>query len=530
MRRLRKYSPLLLALVLCGAGSSDGGAPIDGPPPGITPASVTLSDVRALHQRAIAGVLPDAYRLHRQIDADGLHGTIDTVVFGSDVREDRTLGPMHTAEGLYHGRHWQQNATGEVVTLSNVHRRTNVDERVESNLTAGATLLGEVQTPVHAYVVRIDPPAGRLEYAFYDTQSGALDRTESVEAGARITSDYDAYALVGTKRIPWHVHRLNGKTGEETDIRILSADTSTPIAGSALAPPASVNPLSFPSSPSALPARILSDRIVVRTSINGRPVNLQLDSGSSGILIDKRVLDAVGVRSYGTRRAITAGLYTVQHATVPRIDIGAASLKDVNVESADFSEILDDHTVVAGLLGFDFLDGAVVKLDYASNAVSLIDPSTFAPPADATAVPIVLDDFVPAVSATIAGATAPHMVVDTGADRSMLFSQFVQAHPESMKDQGLGTLERETRASDLKFSGVGGRLAFRQLQLGPYAVAGVTFPSWLFITPEDAASFEYEDIDGLVGQDVLRYFDVYLDYAHERIYFVPNQRYRDRFS
>ena len=35
--------------------------------------------------------------------------------------------------------------------------------------------------------------------------------------------------------------------------------------------------------------------------------------------------------------------------------------------------------------------------------------------------------------------------------------------------------------------------------------------------------------DGLIGQNVLRYFDVYFDYSREKMYLVPNDRYRERF-
>ncbi|MBV9270442.1 MAG: hypothetical protein JO165_05065 [Candidatus Eremiobacteraeota bacterium] len=52
----------------------------------------------------------------------------------------------------------------------------------------------------------------------------------------------------------------------------------------------------------------------------------------------------------------------------------------------------------------------------------------------------------------------------------------------------------------------------------------------MFTVTHDAAAFESEDFDGLIGQDVLRNFDVYLDYAHLKVYLVPNDRYRQRWG
>jgi hypothetical protein len=34
----------------------------------------------------------------------------------------------------------------------------------------------------------------------------------------------------------------------------------------------------------------------------------------------------------------------------------------------------------------------------------------------------------------------------------------------------------------------------------------------------------------LIGQDVLRNFDLYLDYHHVTMYLVPNERYRTRWG
>ncbi len=61
---------------------------------------------------------------------------------------------------------------------------------------------------------------------------------------------------------------------------------------------------------------------------------------------------------------------------------------------------------------------------------------------------------------------------------------------------------------------------------------GVTlqFPRWLFYVTQKAQAFNQEDYDGLIGQDVLSNFDLYLDYHHATIYLVPNERYRTRWG
>lgn len=46
----------------------------------------------------------------------------------------------------------------------------------------------------------------------------------------------------------------------------------------------------------------------------------------------------------------------------------------------------------------------------------------------------------------------------------------------------------------------------------------------------DPSKFDLEDYDGLLGQNFLRYYDVYFDYPHGRILLAPNPRYNERFG
>lgn len=106
-------------------------------------------------------------------------------------------------------------------------------------------------------------------------------------------------------------------------------------------------------------------------------------------------------------------------------------MENVSAQTAPYAERSYGDIPIAGLLGYDFIAGAVIHVDYYHGTVEAIAPAAFTPPA--------------------------------GAKR-------------------------------------------------------------------DAAAFEGDDYDGLIGQDVLRNFDVYFDYAQTTIYLVPNQRYMQRWG
>jgi hypothetical protein len=57
------------------------------------------------------------------------------------------------------------------------------------------------------------------------------------------------------------------------------------------------------------------------------------------------------------------------------------------------------------------------------------------------------------------------------------------------------------------------------MALGDYRFGGVLmYVTWHVPAFERVLS----DSDGIIGHSLLQYFDLYLDYAHDRVYLVPN--------
>jgi hypothetical protein len=499
-------------------------------PDGIVPSTMTIELLRSERAHAAGPSLPPSFVEHWHLTQDGMDGTMIVAQRGNDERTDVVLNEqLRSADGVLQGREWQQNSNGEITYPQGFHRRGDISASALRTMTSGVKLLGILPGTPEMYVVRVDPPGGRLEYVYFDASTFLIDRIDEALDGSRQEFTYSDYRSAGGHLVPWHVHTLDVKTGVERDRTLTSIDLDA-VPDAALAIPAASSPLVLAHSPAALPAHILSDRIVLTVHIKGRAVNLLLDSGAGGITIDPGILDALKISRFGKSTGTMAGNYAMSHAIVPEIDLGDATLHNIAVDAIPFTMWGDEHTPIAGLIGFDFLDTAAYKIDYVNGTVTAMDDASFAPPAGAYEQTIALDDNVPVVSATIGATLGEHFVLDTGADRSALYSQFVHDHPQAATDQGLGTQLRDAFPFETAFSGVGGKVSYRPVQVAPFAFGGVSFRNWLFNATYDAASFEGEDYDGLIGQDVLRYFDVYLDYPHNRIYLVPNSRYTDRFG
>ena len=165
----------------------------------------------------------------------------------------------------------------------------------------------------------------------------------------------------------------------------------------------------------------------------------------------------------------------------------------------------DAHTKISGLLGFDFFAGATLRVDYDRGTVDAYSPGAYRAPDGWSALPITLDDKIPAVNARI-GPTTAHLRIDTGANRTILFTDFADRAGLSAADF----------ADTATFAGVGGTGRGRVVQLRSLEVATVALPDPdVEVSPQ---TFALEDADGLLGADLLHNVALWFDYRANAIH------------
>ena len=501
------------------------------------PSTLSLAQILQKHVRAVGvplGAIQTSLTVTSTVE-EGLAGSIRTVESGSDYRSDSTRGDLHTARGSLGGVAWRQNANGFVIMASKIHNEDAVNVQARARLDRGnldgATLLGTVSNPVSAYVVRIDPPGGRKEYLFYDTTSFYLVRTERMVEGQEIDTSYSDFRLTNGQERPWHIRSHDSKRRNISDFHVVSVTTGIAVTPAMLAiPTPAPSHLTLGASSAEIPTSFDSDRIIVHATLAHHAVNFLLDSGSSTVLLNSDVAHAVGLKIVGSMSETAGGRFSAGYATLPKLTLGSVVLRNLIVQTAPFEEVRADGSPIAGLLGFDALANGVVHIDYVKHRVELLDAGVFTPPAHARVLSISDGDEVPMMQADIAGALGTTFIMDTGADRSMLFRAFVRAHSSALMDHGLGRSIQMAWPASESIGGVGGLFSVGERQVSSLGIAGLSLPPWLFLVPVHAPGFEHEDFDGLIGQDVLRFFDVYLDYPHLKVYLVPNSRYLARFG
>jgi len=481
-------------------------AAYDDAPHNLIPTSSNLAHVRAEYRLAHSGgrtknaLLIEEWHLAQ----DGQTGTFRVYRLGRDYREITTLGPLVYEKGLHEGTQWQQNRNGITFTISGFHERDDISARSwESNDSRDVRLIGE-SVPFNAFVVEVDPPNGRHEWLYVDKRSGQIVRRDRIERNRRFITTYDDFKPFDREFLPNHVRTVDS-LGNERDQTLVSRSLDTTPDPSAVAiAPTRRTLVEFPVGLSSvrLPVRILNGLLVVRVAVNGRPFEFLLDSGAAGIVVDPIVTETLGLERYGA----TIGPFPETTAIVPALNVGLLRMHNVVARVVPIPFRADDRTRIAGLLGFDFFADMVMHVDLEHGIVEALHPSTFHAPAELVTVPIGLDDKQPAIRIKV-GPVAARVILDTGANRSILASSFTdRLDPAS---------ERATVPS-ARFRGLGGTGTAETAALKDLEIANVTLAEAIVdISPADLG---FEDIDGLIGTDIMRDFDWFFDYPANTVY------------
>ncbi len=503
---------LLAALVLCGAPVR---AALDDEPGGLIRSSSTLTHVRALYERAHphdpnrSVTVMESWRLVQ----DGTNGTFRVNRIGRDERTITQLGPLAYERGVLHGAHWEQNRNGIVFTYPGVHEQHDaIDDRALRDPAddRDVRLIGE-SVPLNAYVVEVNPAGGRHAWYFVDKRTGYVVRRERIERRRRYVTSYDDFHLVEGLPEASRVRQTDSLGNEREQTLITRAFDVTPDARDVEMPP-SRKLLDFPDKPTPvkLPVRFVNGLAVVRVAIGRSTYDFLLDSGAAGIVVDPAVVEQQNLERYGNRVGATLGAFPESSTIVPQIGVGTLKMRNVVARVVAVPFHPDDRTRIAGLLGFDFFADAVVHVDMERNLVEALAPERFRAPLDTTAIGLSLDDKTAAVHARTGSAVA-RVVLDTGANRTLFETAFADK----------ADFSPERVASIQHFRGMGGFASAETTRI-PSLELGNVFTRDATVDVSNA-DFGSEDVDGVIGSDLLRAYDLWFDYRTNAVYLRRTQ-------
>lgn len=247
--------------------------------------------------------------------------------------------------------------------------------------------------------------------------------------------------------------------------------------------------------PQQIPARI-QDAVFVQAAVNGHDMWFVLDSGSSALAIAKAAAADANVGK--DRRGILTADMT----------IGPLTAHNCYFARMRGRWEWPDGTRLSGLVGAPFFNSNVTTIDWPNRRVLIYPNGSFdASKVRVAPITIGFNDRLPIVHAYF-GDTRATMLIDTGADRTLLFQSFG-------KDVTLGPALSDLM--DLQFINEepipGRQWLTKPLTLGHYKI-----PSPLVIIADRPPRWDRLLIDGIIGRELLRALSVTFDYANAFVY------------
>jgi Aspartyl protease len=273
---------------------------------------------------------------------------------------------------------------------------------------------------------------------------------------------------------------------------------------------ASTCPAATPESlPVTIPIRQEQKLLFVLVTINGRgPFWFAVDTGAHHSVIDPYIVEQLGLARKGSTTVTGTGA-----GNVPAQSVGAIQMRVGNLP-VDVPEplVIDLSGVpipkwVHGLVGAELLEAYVIEVDVIKSTMRAFDPAIFKKPANASAVPLIVENhrFFLSVTIDLDNASVTHSVrIDTGSGDSVADEIVKRGRNvrKTMLGNGLGD----------NFQGYSG--VYNAVHIGSFLFRDVWGPG----APHPA-----------IGMEMLRRFTVTFDVSHSHLYLVPNCHFHEPF-
>ncbi len=402
-------------------------------------------------------------------------------------------------------------------------------EQLDSNSTLFRLTLAAPETVGGAdcYVVRRTNTINRdTAFDYIRRADFMLVRTAEVRPDMKQVINYADFREVNGVKRPFEQRVEILPVGQRQTIRLTSYVANEPIEESRFEPPAATaSDFRFTRGASAvsIPFQFIENHIYLPVTVDGRQRLWVLDCGAGRSVVDIDYAQELGLELAGGLTAQGAAgttgysFATLPGFSLPGIEFGAQQVIALSI-SPLFRRLVG--TDVAGILGYDFLSRFVTRIDYAGKRVSFYLPDSFRYAGRGETLAAPLANNMPTMEATVDGRYAGRWRLDIGATASSFHYPFARDH---------GLLDRDGPV--VTATGAGGGIDVRQVRFDSIALGRYTVSRPLMSVPlaSGKGALSSAELVGNLGNDVLRRFVLYLDYARHRVILEPGKDFRRDF-
>ena len=256
-------------------------------------------------------------------------------------------------------------------------------------------------------------------------------------------------------------------------------------------------------------------------------LNFILDTGSGGISLDSLTAERLKIKTELSDRTIRgiAGIKQVQFAYNHQLHLPGLNVDSLNFHINDYDVLTSAYgEKVDGIIGYSFFSRYIVKIDYDSNVVFVYSKGTMKYPRGGFLLrPLLVN--LPVVTTSIKDEKEilSRYYFDTGAGMCLLLSS------DFVSDSNF--INPKRRWYSTQAEGLGGKAPMRQgvikqVRIGPYKFRNV--PTYIFDDEYNVTQYPY--LGGLIGNDLLRRFNLIVNYDRRDLYLIPNSHFKEPFD
>ena len=274
--------------------------------------------------------------------------------------------------------------------------------------------------------------------------------------------------------------------------------------------------------------------LLLQVQINDSKENhiFLFDTGASQGVIDKSVAKKMGLNVVSQQKVPgVGGVQTYDILSEQELNLSDYLFLSydymVSADLSRFHELLDDR--YDGILGFTLLWEFITKIDYEKQELVLYEKINEVNLEGYQVIPfdfhngIRIPQFDVSFTTTNGEKFKGRILLDTGA------AQTLSVNTPFSKENRL--LAKANKSLQSKSQGLGTTTFSEEIAIKSIEVGGFTFDDLpITLTDDKAGVNSYKGYLGILGTDVIKRFDVVLDYQSKKLYLKPNKFYNDSFE
>jgi len=248
-------------------------------------------------------------------------------------------------------------------------------------------------------------------------------------------------------------------------------------------------------------------RILVPAKVDGHDVVVQIIDGAQTSYIDKDFAASIGAQpdpGAGSKATVSV-----------QVQVGGLTLRDVKALPVKMGARRSNAVFQPFTLADDLFNELAVDIDFAHRRIAFQDPATVTEPPGAVEIPLIRGLEARTVPVSVEGAPPVQFEMFLGDPAPLtVYQPYFEAH-ELL----------EHRPTSIRLGGgLGARPQEPVATLTRARFAGVDFSQVPGVFPSNAVRGDSSDkVSGNIGLQLLSRFNLIVDYAHDRLYAVPNR-------